>query len=455
MVGSPERPPNIVYILADDLGYADPSCYGQTAFETPHIDRLAAEGMRFTRHYSGATVCAPSRSAFLEGRHGGHCSVRGNQPPHLTPSDVITLPKALKPVGYVSAVIGKWGVGHFPEPDDPMRCGFDHAFGYVNMWHAHNCFPEFLYRDGLRIELEGNRLDSDHPFDHLPEGTGVAADRAVFAPDLIEAEALAFIEANRNGPFFLYLALNLPHTNGEAARALGDGNEVPDYGLFADRDDWSDADKGFARMVQDVDDTVGRVSAQLERLGLTEQTLLVFSSDNGPHLGGGHDTDYFDSNGILRGHKRDLYEGGLRVPLIARWPGHIQAGSTSDHVSAMWDLMPTFCEAAGTVPPEGLDGISILPTLIGQGKQLTHHHLYWEFYEQGGKQAVLQGNWKAVKTHVRDDEPVVLELFNLKTDPTETQNLVDAHPEIALRLVLLMEEAHEPIETMSLFTRDL
>ena len=225
-----ERPPNIIYILADDLGYGDPSCYGQTAFETPHIDRLAAEGMRFTRHYSGATVCAPSRSAFLEGRHGGHCSVRGNQPPHLTPADVTTLPMALKPAGYTSAVIGKWGVGHFPQPDDPMRCGFDHAFGYVNMWHAHNCFPEFLYRDGVRIELEGNRLDPDHPFDHLPEGTGVAADRAVFAPDLIEAEALAFIETNRNGPFFLYLALNLPHTNGEAARALGDGNEVPDYG---------------------------------------------------------------------------------------------------------------------------------------------------------------------------------------------------------------------------------
>jgi arylsulfatase A-like enzyme len=441
-------PPNIIYILADDLGYGDVGCYGQKTLPTPNLDRLAAEGMRFTQHYSGSTVCAPSRSAFLEGRHTGHCSVRGNQPPHLSDPDVITLPETLQAAGYTTAVIGKWGVGHPPPPDDPLRHGFDYAYGYINMWHAHNCFPEFLYRNGVREILPGNVTDHTLGFDSLPEGTGVAQTKVTYAPDLIEADALRFIATHTNTPFFLYLALNLPHNNGEAAKALGDGCEVPDYGAFADPD-WPVVERGFARMVQYVDLTVGRIVAQLHKSGLEDNTLIVFDSDNGPYAGGGHNVEFFDSNGPLRGAKRDLYEGGIRAPFIARWPGRIQAGTVSDHINAMWDLYPTFCEAAGATVPGGLDGVSILPTLLGTEGQKEHDHLYWEFHEQGGKQAVRQGRWKAVRTHLKDAQPMQTELFDLSQDPGETRDLATERPDVLRDLNVLMQEAHRPNPALS------
>ncbi|MEZ5278095.1 MAG: arylsulfatase [Opitutaceae bacterium] len=449
-VGLAATPPNIVYILADDLGYGDLGCYGQLKVGTPHIDRLAAEGMRFTQHYAGNTVCAPSRSALLEGKHTGHTAVRSNNADQLLRAESITLAESLKAAGYRTGIVGKWGVGHPPPPDDPLRNGFDFAYGYVNMWHAHNCFPEFLYRNGEKILLEGNRLDPAYPFDGMPEGTGVAIDRVVYAPDRIQEEALAFIDRNRAGPFFLYVALNLPHDNGEARRVHGDGNEVPDCGSYADRD-WPTPHKEFARMMQHVDDLVGAIEVRLQALGLDQNTLVAFSSDNGPHVGTQDSNTFFDRNGPLRGTKRDLYEGGLRVPLIVKWPGQVEPGATSGHVSAMWDIFPTFAAAAGAEVPGDIDGISFLPTLLGNPPQPGHAYLYWEFYEQGGKQAVRQGDWKAVRTHVRDDQPVLVELFDLAKDPGETTDLSATFPDVTAGLLTLMAEAHQPVDSIDLF----
>ncbi len=443
--------PNIIYILADDLGYGDPGCYGQKKFKTPHIDRLASEGMRFTQHYSGSTVCGPSRSSLMEGLHTGHTAVRGNSAGQLLRPETITLPEALKAAGYTTAITGKWGIGEPPPLDDPLRHGFDSAYGYVNMYHAHNFFPEFLIRNGRKEPLVGNVTDHTLGFDKMPEGTGVAKVKVTYAPNEIEREALAFLDAHRAKPFFLYVALNLPHNNGELAKTTGDGCEVPDYGEFANRE-WPQVERGFARMVQLADLTVGRILDKVKELGLDENTLIVFSSDNGPYGGGGHNHEFFDSNGELRGYKRDLYEGGIRVPFLARWPGKIKPASTSPHVSAMWDLYPTFCELTGAKTPAGLDGISFAATLLGQGTQARHEYLYWEFYEVGGSQAVRQGDWKAVRLNLTNNKPEVFELYDLATDLGETRNVAAANPEIARRLRSLMTAAHRP-HSVAKFTK--
>ncbi len=436
------KQPNIIYILADDLGYGDVGVYGQKRITTPHLDQLAAEGMRFTQHYAGATVCAPSRSAFLEGLHGGHASVRGNQPPHLSDPSRVTVAEAFRDAGYATAVIGKWGVGHPPPPDDPARHGFEHAFGYVNMWHAHNAFPPFLYRDGQKIDLPGNDFDPAHLFPDKPEGTGVALHHTTFAPDLIVDDAVDFIRDHQDRPFFLFLALNLPHNNGEAHKAVGNGQEVPSFGEFADRD-WSPNNKGFAAMIRHIDNTVGRVSATLAELGLDKNTVLVFDSDNGPHESD-RDAEFFDCNGPLRGTKRDLYEGGIRVPFIARWPGQFPAGSVSDQVTTMWDLYPTFAALAGVPVPSDLDGVSFLSVLRGGPTTPRPDLLYWEFHEQGGKQAVRLGDWKAVRLHIKDDQPETFELFNLALDIGETTDLSDTYPDIAAELLRRMKQARTP-----------
>ena len=449
----PTPPPNIIYVLADDMGYGDLSCYGQKELQTPSIDKLAKEGMRFTQHYAGATVCAPSRASLLTGKQPGRTSVRGNKPDGQLLSEAeITLPEALKPQGYASAIIGKWGVGHPPPPDDPLRNGFDHAYGYINMWHAHNFYPEFLYKNGKKVQLEGNVTDKRYDYAaDMPEGTGVAKDKGTYVLYEFEQDALQFIEDKKDQPFFLYLALNMPHANNEAGYFTGDGMEVPDYGEFADKD-WPNPEKGFARMMQLVDESVGKVMQKLEELGLDDNTLVIFASDNGPHEEGGHKADFFDSNGAFRGTKRDLYEGGIRIPMIAWWPAHIQAGSTTDHPSAFWDVLPTFCEVAGTEIPAGIDGISFLPTLTGKGNQQKHDYLYWEFYELGGRQAILEGDWKYIKQNVRDpNKAVIQELYNLSTDPSETQNILDQHPEVVTRLEAYMMEAHHPHPLIKLF----
>ena len=462
--------PNIIYILADDLGYGDLSCYGQQQLFTPHIDQLASEGIRFTQHYAGSTVCAPSRASLLTGMHAGHINVRGNQPPgQLIRNETTTIPEALKPAGYTSAIIGKWGVGHPPEPNDPHRNGFDHHYGYINMWHAHNFYPEFLYRNSTRETLAGNKTDWNFDYEKyhpkgMPEGTGVASAKETYVLTEFEKDAHRFIEQNQENPFFLYLALNMPHANNEAGHFLGDGMEVPmmdqdgkivsNYGDFVGQE-WPNPEKGFAQMMKLIDDFVGGISQKLEELNLDENTVLIFSSDNGPHQEGGHKVDFFDSNGPLRGSKRDLYEGGIRVPLIARWKEQIKPGSVSDHSCGFFDLLPTLCEIAGIDPPDNIDGISFLPTLLGQPKQSQHNYLYWEFYEQGGKQAVLQDQWKLVRLNIRDaTQPIRTELYDLSKDLGETQNLADTYPGRVADMSILMDSAHVASTVISLFETD-
>ena len=452
-------PPNIVYILVDDLGYGDLGCYGQQTLQTPNIDRMAGRGMTFTRHYAGSTVCGPSRASLLTGKHTGHTSVRGNSPPgQLLRSEETTVAEALKAAGYRTGLVGKWGVGHPPPATDPNRHGFDEAYGYLNMWHAHNFYPEFLYRNGARETLAGNVTDPSHDYarihkNGMPEGTGVAKEKAQHTHPLFERDALRFIEENKDTTFFLYLALNIPHTNNEAGYFLGDGMEVSSYGPYAEKD-WPNPEKGFAAMIDLIDQTVASINAKLEELGLADNTLVIFTSDNGPHQEGGHQADFFDSNGPLRGKKRDLYEGGIRMPTIALWPGKIEAGSSTDHISAFWDILPTFCAAAGTRVPTGIDGISFLPTLLGNPEdQEEHAYLYWEFYEVGGKQALVQGDWKLVKLHLRDPgKEIATELYDLSADIGETNNIAGENPEKVAELEALLREAHEPFPGISLFS---
>ncbi|HYW80366.1 MAG TPA: arylsulfatase [Thermoguttaceae bacterium] len=418
--------PNLIYIMVDDLGYGDLGCYGQRRIKTPSIDRLAAEGLRFTDHYAGSTVCAPSRCVLMTGKHTGHARIRSNTPGLMADEDV-TVAEVLRGVGYRTGVIGKWGIGHPPPPGDPARNGFDYFYGYLDMWHAHNFYPEFLFRNGDKVPLAGNRVPSAPA-----NGSGVAVERAQYTHDLFAAEALQFVERNRDRPFFLYLALNIPHANNEAGRR---GMEVPDYGRYADLD-WPEPQKGHAAMITRMDADVGRLIAKLAELGLEENTLVLFTSDNGPHREGGADPDFNNSNGPLRGIKRDLYEGGIRVPLIARWPGKVAPGTTTDHASAFWDFLPTACELAGAESPKGIDGISYLPTLLGDAsRQKQHDHLYWEFQN---KPAVRQANWKAVRLNPSSK----IELYDLDNDLGETTNIAADNPTIVERMTRLIEAAH-------------
>lgn len=446
--------PNVVFILVDDMGYGDLSCFGQQTLKTPSIDKMSKEGMVFTSHYTGSTVCAPSRASLLTGKHTGHTNVRGNMPAQLLSDDETTIAKVMKKAGYVTGAVGKWGVGHPPPVDDPKRKGFDHFFGYVNMWHAHNFYPEFLYRNGKKVNLKNKlRLNPDgtNPWADMPEGTGVAEVREEYVHNLFDREALWFIEKNKDNPFFLYLAYNVPHANNEDHKT---GCEVPDYGEYANKD-WPAVEKGFASMITNLDNSVGMVMDKLKELGIDDNTMVVFCSDNGPHQEGGHKMEFFDSNGSLRGMKRDFYDGGVRTPFIVRWPEKVKAGTQSEHLSAFWDVLPTFCDIAGVEKPKDTDGLSFLPTLTGKGTQEQHDYLYWEFFEHGGKQAILKDNWKAVKLNVRDkSKPVVLELYNLKEDPAEINNVADQNPELVKEMEVLFKGARTDFSVVSLFSED-
>lgn len=450
------KSPNIVYILADDMGFGDLSCYGQSTLSTPNIDQMAREGISLSNHYTGSTVCAPSRACLLTGLHTGHVSVRGNQPDQLL-TEKSTVAGLLKQAGYKTGIIGKWGVGHPPAPNDPARNGFDYAYGYINMWHAHNFYPEFLYRNGEKEVIPGNKLTRNDDgtrkwAEESPEGAGIAEVKEKHTHELFEEDALKFIETNKDDPFFLYLALNMPHANNEHPI---NGMEVPGYGQFSDRD-WPEPEKGFAMMMQMIDETVGKVNAKLKELGLEENTLVIFSSDNGPHQEGFHTMEFFNSNGDLRGMKRDFYEGGIKTPFIAKWTGTIKKGSTSDHVSAFWDFLPTACDVAGIKTPTSIDGISFFPTLIGnESEQKKHDYLYWEFYEAGGKQAILKDNYKAIKLDVRTDSPKPTKLFLLNGDISEQNDIADNNPDLTKKLEGLMEESHNPLSFMSLFKEDV
>jgi len=424
-----EKPaaPNIIFILADDLGYGDLGCYGQKQIRTPNIDRLAAEGMRFTQCYAGSTVCAPSRCCLMTALHTGHGRVRGNALVPLQAEDK-TVAEVLKGAGYTTALVGKWGLGEPGSSGIPTKKGFDAFFGYLNQVHAHNYYPDYLWRDQQKVPLEGNVVEK-----------GVAVKRAKYSHDLFTEEALAFVDKNKSKPFFLYLAYTIPHANNEAGK---NGMEVPDDAPYTDKD-WPPAQKNHAAMITRLDRDVGRLLKQLKDLGLDDKTLVLFSSDNGPHKEGGADPKFFASSGPLRGFKRDLTEGGIRVPFIARWSGHVQAGSTSDLVCAFWDFLPTAAELAGTSAPDKLDGLSIVPTLLGEKRagrpQKTHDFLYWEFHERGFDQAVRMGDWKYICRPYAKDRPA--ELYNLKDDLGETRNVAGQHEDVVARMEAYLKEA--------------
>lgn len=439
--------PNIIYILADDLGYGDLSCYGQKHFKTPNIDRMAREGMLFTQHYAGCAVSAPSRSSLMTGQTTGHTPIRGNKEyanegQWPLPEKTVTIPKLLKEAGYVTGGFGKWGLGYPGSEGDPNNQGFDKFYGFNCQRLAHNYYPSHLWDNQEKVILEGNSGDKFEEY----------------APELIHQQALQFMEKNKDKPFFLYYPTTIPHAElklPEKYLKKYRGKFLPEKSFKGS----SPGDKGFrngaygsqpethaafAAMVTLLDKKVGEIFAKLKELGLEKNTLVIFSSDNGPHKEGGADPDYFDSNGPLKGYKRDLYEGGIREPMIAWWPGKIKKGSTSDLISAFWDVMPTLTEIAGVKAPENIDGISFLPTLLGKSDQKKHEYLYWEFHELGGRQAVRKGNWKLVRYHVQDPAKITTELYDLANDPGEITDVSKRHPEVVAELLKLMAQSRVP-----------
>ncbi len=441
---------NVIYILADDLGYGDLGCTGQKKFTTPNIDRLAAQGMLFTQHYSGSTVSAPSRSALMTGQHTGHTWIRGNrempgQEGQLPlPAGTYTIPAMFKKAGYVTGAFGKWGLGFPGSEGDPVNQGFDEFYGYNCQREAHRYYPQHLWHNTEKVILEGNK-------DYR---------RGEYSQDLIHAQCMAFVEANRSKPFFLFMPYVLPHAelivpeDELIGRYRGVFKEVPYEGIkgSAYGPDMSvtaycpqpEPYATFAAMIARLDQYVGDLMDKLTELGLDKNTIVMFSSDNGPHREGGANPDFFDSYGPFRGVKRDLYEGGIRLPLIAWAPGKIQAGVKNDHICASWDMLPTFAAIAGAKIPASVrtDGLSILPTLTGKGKQKQHEYLYWEFHEQGGKLAVRMGDWKGIMLNATKDKNPSIALYDLSKDIHEDNDVAARHPEVVAKIREIFKAAH-------------
>lgn len=438
--------PNIIYILADDLGYGDLSCYGQKKFTTPNIDRLSAEGMLFTNHYTGCTVSAPSRSSLMTGLHTGHTPIRGNkewQPEGQwpLPAASITIPEMLKTKGYVTGAFGKWGLGYIGSEGDPKNQGIDEFFGYNCQRLAHNYYPDHLWHNSEKVLLH----DNDN------------GNTGAYSAQLIHDSALKFIEKNKNSPFCLFYTTTIPH-----AELFARDEYIRKFrGKFDPEKPFTGIDSGktfrqgpygsqrephaaYAAMVIQLDDYVGEIMGKLKELGLDKNTIIMFASDNGPHLEGGADPDYFNSNGDLRGYKRDMYEGGIRTAFIVKWPGKVQRGSKTDHISAFWDVMPTLSEIIGSKIQDVTDGISFLPTLLGKGKQKEHEYLYWEFHEQGGKVGVRMNRWKAVRLDVNNNPSGPLQLYDLSSDIGETNDVSSEHQDIVRKMNEIIEEAHNP-----------
>ncbi|WP_192349275.1 arylsulfatase [Algoriphagus sp. Y33] len=452
-----QKKTNIIFILADDLGYGDLGFLGQCYIETPNIDRLANEGMFFTNHYSGTTVCAPSRSSFLTGLHTGHTPIRGNlqvgsEGQYPMPDSVSSIAKVMQRAGYRTGAFGKWGLGFVGNTGDPNQQGFERFYGYYSQSYAHRYYPAYLWDNGKKVVLDGNDW----------------MEKKVYAPDLIQQETISFIEKYKDDPFFLFMPIIMPHAElaapddeifqkyrskfgDEIPHQEGLGTEYgPDIKISAYQSQ-AYPHATFAAMVERIDVYVGEVVSKLEELDLAENTMIIFASDNGAHQEGGADPDFFESNGPYRGYKRDLYEGGVRTPMIAWWPGRIQAGSQSDHISAFWDLLPTFADLAGADTPEDVDGISFLPALLQQKDQKEHEYLYWEFHERGGKQAVRRGKWKAIKLGVFGNDEPVLELYDLSVDIGEDNNIAAQNPAKVKELEVLMDSAHRPNPVFGLF----
>ena len=452
------RRPNIIYIMTDDLGYGDLGCYGQRVVKTPHLDRMAAEGVRFTDHYSGHTVCRPSRLVLWTGQHVGHTGLTGNRPRSLTGMES-TVAQRLKNAGYATGGVGKWALGNVNEPSEidnaghPNNNGFDYWFGYLNQSNAHNFYPTFLWENRTQVPLPGNVIGD------FPNGRGrVASVKTTYSHDRMTDAALKFIRSHKDKPFLLHVHWTIPHANNEGGRVHGDGMEVPDYGQYADRD-WPNPEKGFAAMVSRMDGDVGRILALVKELGLDDDTVVFFTSDNGPHQEGGHQHEFFNSNGDLTGYKRSMHDGGIRVPLVVRWPGKVTPGSVVDHPSAFWDFLPTACELAQLPVPvpitsdtlRGCDGISYLPTLLGKdGQQRKHEYLYWASQEGATSLGVRMGKWKLVKYRAAkksgksgDKQARVSQnprdadwrLYDLTVDIAEKNDISDAHPEVVEKML--------------------
>jgi arylsulfatase len=444
--------PNIIFILADDLGWRDLGCYGQTKIRTPHLDKLAAEGMRFSQAYAGNAVCAPSRCCLMTGKHPGHAIVRTNQQwkpkaqwsgQHPLPAGTVTLPLLLKKQGYATGAAGKWGLGSPENTGDPQKLGFDRFFGYYCQAHAHNHYPQYVFRNGAKVLLEGN------------DGSATGKQ---YTHDLFEAEALAFLRAHEDRRFFLYLPFTIPHLaiqvpEDSLAEYRGKFEESPYRGKAYQHHDTPRA--GLAAMITRMDRSVGRILELLRELKLDDRTLVLFSSDNGPvGLYAGSDNVFFESRGSLRGWKGSLYEGGIRVPLLARWPGKIKPGSTSDLPTAFWDILPTLCEAAGAPAPGDTDGISILPTLLGKEQTRKHDFLYWEFPSYGGQQAVRMGRWKGVRQNLQKG-PSPIELYDLEQDPNETTDVAAANPDVVKQIDVILRREHETSKAFPLPSVDV
>ncbi len=438
----PEKP-NIIFILADDLGYGDTSLTGQKKFSTPHIDSLAAGGIEFTQMYSGSSVCAPARSSLMTGQTSGHTPIRGNKeimPEGQEPlaDSVVTLAEHLKAQGYVTGAFGKWGLGFPGSEGDPVKQGFDTFYGWNCQRLGHHYYPRHLWDKTSKVILK--------------ENAGKA--KGLYAPDIVQEKTLRFIEQNKDKPFFCFVPTILPHADLAApeeyvARFRGKFGEETPYQGYDDGPDYrtgpyescAEPKAIYAAMVTYLDDKVGEIVAKVKELGIEEKTLIIFTSDNGPHTEGGNDPEYFNSNGPFRGSKRSLYEGGIRVPFVARWDGAIKPGSTSDVVAAFWDFMPTFTQLAGGTMPGGIDGLSLVPSLLGTPGQLIHDYFYWEFHEEGGRQAVRMGDWKGVRDGVSKDRDGPVELYNLAKDIGEKNNIADQHPDVVGKIASIMKSA--------------
>lgn len=437
-----QQRPNVLFILADDLGYGDLSCYGQERFETPNIDNLALQGMRFTQCYSGTTVSAPSRASLLTGLHTGHTAVRGNkgakpEGQFPLPENTYTIFHLFKQNGYATGAFGKWGLGNIGSTGEPDKMGIDNFFGYNCQSLAHNYYPDHLWDNNQKVDFPEN-LNGGH-------GT--------YSADLIHDKAIKFLDENKDKPFFLFYPTTIPHAelivpeDSIIRKFRGLYPETPYHG-----NDSNERKGGycsqvyphatFAAMVYRLDVRVGQLVQKLKNLGLYDNTIIVFASDNGPHMEGGADPDFFNGNGIYRGIKRDVYEGGIRVPMIVSWPGHIKAGTQTDFMCSFWDMMPTFDELLKGKPIKNTDGISLLPLLESKKGQQLHDYLYFEFHEMNGRQAVRKGDWKLVHLNVSVPSLEKYELYNLASDPQEKHNIIGQYPEIEKEMKSIMVKAH-------------
>lgn len=455
------KTPNVVLIMADDLGYGELGCYGQKWIKTPRIDELAKQGLRFTQYYSGSPVCAPSRCTLMTGKHTGHAAIRDNRKPkgmekiseefawetpgqQPLPASEVTIAELLHAHNYATAAIGKWGLGMVGTPGDPNKQGFDLFYGYLCQEHAHNHYPKFMWRNGKKESLPGN--------------DGTSATGQTFSQDKFVEEALAFLRQPREKPFFLYLPFIIPHLS----------IQVPEDSLAEYRGKIPEADyvhkgyfkhpmprAGYAAMITRMDKGVGQILDALDELGLADNTLVIFTSDNGPTYDrlGGSDSDFFNSAGSLRGRKGSVYEGGMRVPFIARWPGRIAAGSETAQVAAHWDVLPTLCDITQADIPQNLDGTSFTSTLFGKGEQKQHEYLYWEFPAYGFQQAIRSGNWKALRSGL-DKGDSQYELYDLAADGIEQHDVAAEHPDIVRRLADYAAAAHKPSKMFPLYANE-